>query len=71
MNRNVGKIVVCAFVFTLTCASGGWAHNPSLPVVLQCLRPHPPAAGVPAREQAPRRLQEAWHAGPHKYAAPA
>ena len=57
MNRNVGKIVVCAFVFTLTCASGGWAQQPQPSGGTPVSQATPPAAGVPAREQAPRRLQ--------------
>jgi hypothetical protein len=71
MNRNVGKIVVCAFVFTLTCASGGWAQQPQPSGGTPVSQAPPPATGVPAAGAGAEEAAEAWHAGPHKYAAPA
>jgi len=57
MNRKVGKIVVCAFVCALTCAPGGWAQQPQPSGGTPVSQAPPPATGVPAREQAPRKLQ--------------
>jgi Spy/CpxP family protein refolding chaperone len=56
MNRSVGTIVVCAFVFTLTCAPGGWAQQPQPSGGTPVSQATPPATGVQAREHAPRRL---------------
>ena len=58
MNRKVGKIVVCAFVFALTCAPGGWAQQPQPSGGTPVSQATPPATGVPAREHAPKRLQK-------------
>jgi Spy/CpxP family protein refolding chaperone len=59
MNRSVGTIVVCAFVFTLACAPGGWAQQPQPPGGTPASQAPPPATDAQAREHAPRRLH--WH----------